>query len=48
MIRASIRKGIRFIADESVHEYRDVPPAEYGRAIHAPEWVNSVALELLD
>lgn len=47
-IRASIRKGIRFIADESMHEYRDVTPAEYGRAFHAPEWVSTVALELLD
>ncbi|MGI9384695.1 MAG: ankyrin repeat domain-containing protein, partial [Methyloligellaceae bacterium] len=37
--RASIRKGIRFIADETVHAYRDVTPLAYGRAFHARAWV---------
>lgn len=46
-IEASIRKGIRFIADESVHEYRDVTPLAYGRAFHAQAWVNKRAMEII-
>ena len=44
---ASIRKGIRFIADESIHEYRDVTPFGYGSAFHAREWVNPAAMRLI-
>lgn len=43
--RASIRKGIRFIADESVHVYRNVTALEYGRRFHARDWVNPKALD---
>ncbi len=46
--RASIRKAIRFIADESSHEYRDVTALEYGRAFHASPWVSPGALEAIE
>ena len=42
--RASLRKGIRFIADESVHEYRDVTPIGFGRAFHERRWVSEEAM----
>ncbi len=41
---ASLRKGIRFIADESVHEYRDVTPVGFGRAFHEQDWVSREAM----
>lgn len=46
--RASIRKAIRFTEDESVHEYRAVTPLAYGRAFHAPPWVNESVLRLVE
>jgi len=45
--RASIRKGIRFHDDESVHAYRDVTPLAYGRAFHARAWVSGPVTALL-
>ena len=45
--RASIRKAIRFIADESEHRYQNVTPGEYGTQFHASEWVNDTALGLV-
>ena len=41
---ASLRKGIRFIADESVHEYHDVTPTGFGRAFHEQDWVSREAM----
>lgn len=46
-MRASIRKGIRFLEDESVHEYRDVTPLALGRAFHARDWVSGPAMALI-
>jgi len=34
--RASLRKQLRFVPDESVHEYRDVTPLAWGRALPRP------------
>ncbi len=45
--KASIRKGIRFIADETVHEYKNVTPVNYGEAFHEKAWVSTPALELI-
>lgn len=42
--RATVRKGIRFIEDESVHEYHDVTAEEYGRTFHARPWVSEEAI----
>jgi hypothetical protein len=33
-VRASLRKRLRFVADESTHEYRDVTPLEWGEGFH--------------
>ncbi len=46
--RASLRKALRFVADESWHEYRNVTVAEWGRRFHDPSWVNTRALELVE
>ena len=45
--RVSIRKAIRFVEDESVHEFKDVTPLSYGEAFHYPQWVNRKAMELI-
>ena len=45
--RATVRKGIRFIEDESVHEYRDVTAAEYAQAFHARRWVSEEAIQAI-
>lgn len=34
--RASLRKQLRFVADQSMHEYRDVTPLAWGRRFHGP------------
>lgn len=50
--RASLRKRLRFVADESMHEYRDVTPIAWGQRFHGPgshghTWVSEPALELI-
>lgn len=42
--RASLRKRLRFVGDETLHQYRDVTPLEWGRRFHDPSWVNREAL----
>ena len=39
-VRASLRKRLRFVADESMHEYRDVTPLEWGQRFHDQDWVS--------
>lgn len=46
--RASLRKRLRFVADESTHEYRDVTPLAFGRRFHDQDWVNPAVLRLLE
>jgi hypothetical protein len=46
-VRASLRKGLRFTDDPSVHEYRDVTPLEWGERFHDRSFVNEPALELI-
>ncbi|MBK7642959.1 MAG: ankyrin repeat domain-containing protein [Planctomycetes bacterium] len=46
-VRASLRKRLRFVADESLHVYEDVTPHEWGERFHGREWVNSEVLRLL-
>jgi ankyrin repeat protein len=43
--RASLRKGIRFIADETVHEYKDATPIGFGRAFREKRWVSKEAMQ---
>jgi len=48
--RASLRKRIRFIPDESVHEYRDVTPLAWGEQFHGQryhDWVSKPAMQLI-
>ncbi len=45
--RASLRKRLRFVADESVHEYPEVTPVMWGQSFHDREWVNEAALGLI-
>jgi hypothetical protein len=45
--RASLRKRLRFVEDESVHEYRNVTPIGWGERFHGREWVNPVAMRLI-
>ena len=46
-IRASLRKQLRFVADETLHEYPNVTPLEWGRQFHDQDWVNPSVLALL-
>lgn len=45
--RASLRKRLRFVEDESWHEYHDVTPLTWGERFHDPGWVNRAAMELI-
>jgi ankyrin repeat protein len=50
--RASLRKRLRFVADESMHEYRDVTPLSWGERFHGPgspghTWVSKPAMQLI-
>jgi hypothetical protein len=46
-VRASLRKELRGVADETLHEYRNVTPLEWGEQFHDQDWVNPAAMELL-
>jgi hypothetical protein len=46
--RASLRKRLRFIADDSMHEYRDVTPLSWGQRFQDHDWVNEAALRLIE
>lgn len=46
-VRASLRKRLRFVEDESLHEYRDVTPLAWGQRFHDQNWVNRSVLALL-
>lgn len=45
--RASLRKRLRFVEDESMHEYRDVSPRQWGEQFHDQSWVNQPATNLI-
>jgi ankyrin repeat protein len=45
--RASLRKRLRFVADETMHEYRDVTPLEWGGRFHDRAWVNEPVMKLI-
>jgi len=51
-VRASLRKQLRFVPDESVHEYRDVTPLSWGERFYNPQssghsWVSRTAMKLI-
>lgn len=45
--RASLRKRLRFVADETTHSYREVTPIGFGLRFHDQAWVSGPVLELL-
>jgi hypothetical protein len=50
--RASLRKQLRFVPDESMHEYRDVTPISWGERFHGPgshghTWISKPAMQLI-
>ena len=46
-VRASLRKRLRFVDDESMHEYRDVTPLTWGERFHDQDWVNPAVMRLI-
>jgi len=46
-VRASLRKQLRFVPDETMHEYRDVTPLAWGRQFHNRRWVNPTVMRLI-
>ena len=46
-VRATIRKRLRFVDDESMHEFRDVSPLGYGQQFHERRWVGKAVMRLL-
>lgn len=47
-VRASLAKRLRFVADETRHEYRNVTALEFGRSFHDQAWVNRPVMALLE
>jgi len=45
--RASLRKRMRFVGDELMHEFRDVTPLSWGERFHEQDWVSKPALKLI-
>ena len=50
--RASLRKRLRFVPDESMHEYRNVTPLSWGQRFHGPgspghTWISEPAIRLI-
>jgi ankyrin repeat protein len=46
--RSSLRKRLRFVPDESMHEYRDVTPLSWGERFHDRDWVSPAAMRLIE
>jgi ankyrin repeat protein len=46
-VRASLRKRLRFVDDETEHVYRDVTALEWGERFHDQDWVNREAMRLI-
>ena len=46
-VRASLRKRLRFAADQAMREYRDVTPLSWGERFHAQEWVSRPVMRLI-
>ena len=44
---ASLRKRLRFVEDESMHEYRGVTPLAWGERFHDQDWVSEPVMRLI-
>jgi hypothetical protein len=50
--RASLRKRLRFVEDETMHEYRNVTPMSWGARFHGPgtpghTWISRPAMQMI-
>lgn len=45
--RASLRKRLRFVADETMHEYHDITPLAWGKRFHDQDWVSRPVMRLI-
>jgi len=45
--RASLRKRLRFVPDETLHEYRDVTPLSWGERFHDRDWVSESVMRMI-
>ncbi|MCZ6868157.1 MAG: ankyrin repeat domain-containing protein, partial [Gammaproteobacteria bacterium] len=45
--RASLRKELRFVEDESMHEYVGVTPLAWGQRFHDQTWVSKTVMQLI-
>jgi Ankyrin repeat len=46
-LRASLRKRLRFVADQTMREYRDVTPLSWGERFHDQDWVSGPVMRLI-
>jgi Ankyrin repeat len=46
-VRVSLRKRMRFVGDEALHEYRDVTPLAWGQRFHEQDFVSRSAMQLI-
>jgi ankyrin repeat protein len=46
-IRTSLRKRVRFVADESLREYHDVTPLGWGQQFNDQDWVSIPVMRLI-
>ncbi|HEY6766451.1 MAG TPA: ankyrin repeat domain-containing protein [Candidatus Sulfotelmatobacter sp.] len=46
--RASLRKRMRFVKDETMHEFRNVTPLGWGHSFHCEDWVSKPAIRLIE
>jgi hypothetical protein len=47
MAAAELRKQLRFVVDETMHEYRDVTPLGWGQSFQDQDFVSKPALRLI-
>lgn len=43
-VRASLRERMRFVEDETTHEYRDFTPLAWGQRLHDQDWAPKPAI----
>jgi hypothetical protein len=46
-VRASLRKRLRFVDDETMHEYHDVTPLSWGERFHDQDWASPAVMRLV-
>ena len=46
-VRASLRKRLRFVKDETLHTYHQVTPLEWGQQFQDQDWVNPSVMKMI-